>query len=113
MEEFRIYEDKQFILARDLAKNKKTLYHYPFYIKNKKKTTYFLSVENIEEIGKTKRGKLEKVLDKINPEIRKSLKKANLSVDSAHLAICLAYIDRLTTPRISDLPSCAHGPRVE
>jgi len=62
------------------------------------------------EIGKTPRRELEAVLDKIDPKIRVSLEKANLNVDSAHLAICLAYIDRLTTPRDSDLPSCFYGP---
>ncbi len=104
MEEQSLYEDSQFRVATG-----KKIGECSFYIKNKDYETYHrISIDAIREIVKIPRGQLEDKLDNIDPKIKKNLKKAGLSVDSAHLAICLAYIDRITSPRDSDLPSCAY-----
>jgi len=106
MDKQKIYEDPQFRLSIG-----KKLGNYSLYIKHDGEEFFHaISVPQIREIGATPRGELEDKLDGIDPEIRKNLKKADLSVDSVHLAICLTYINRLNTPRDSDLPSCVYGP---
>ncbi len=83
---FTLYEDGQMKIMSE-----KVLYE-TFYIKNKDSNdlSYDIPIRLFNDAFHIQRGQLENELNNVNPEIVKNLKKANINIDSAHLAICLA-----------------------
>jgi hypothetical protein len=93
-DEQRLYEDSDFRVSTG-----KKLRENSFYIKHKGEEYYhIIPIIKAREIAKAPRGNLEELFDNVDPEIRSSLKRANLNIDSAHLAISLAYIYVVNTP---------------
>lgn len=84
-----LYEDEQLKIITE------KLFYHTFCIKSIKKSSgkclcYDIPKRTFNETFKLQRGQLESKLDEINPKIKGSLKKANINIDSAHLAMCLA-----------------------
>jgi len=90
------YEDKELkiVASQDVG-------YESFCIKNKEgdESCYKLPIRLFNEVHELKRGELEGKLNEIDPKITESLKKANISIDSAHLAMCLSSYNAWETIR--------------
>ncbi len=65
---------------------------HEIWIKDKTQTRYALPRGCLNEFAQTERGRLESKLNNMNPEIKFTLEKNGLTIDSVHIAICQAYI---------------------
>jgi len=100
MEEKPLYEDGQlkitFLHSPEPGENDKIISteDHELWIKEKDEDQrYALPRGCLNEFAQTKRDRLESKLRNMNPEIKSALEKNGLTIDSAHIAICQAYIE--------------------
>ena len=102
-----IYEDLQLKIK---IEDDCGFFEFNLYIKDneKEEKKYKIPLKIMGDSSVTKRGELESKIDIINPKIKESLKKADLTVDALHAALCVAHwyrVESLASDRDTEFPS--------
>lgn len=103
---WNLYEDQQLKIK---IEDDCGFFEFNLYIKNKEEEKkYKIPLKIMGESSVTNRGELESKLDAASPKIKESLKKAGLTVDALHAALCVAHwyrAESLASDRDTEFPS--------